>query len=358
MSKDLLYDRYGRFYELPEYLQSAGLEVTGVCLSYYPQRDRVNNKKHSVEWRSFALAGVILPDLYKYILELLDLVKHVKPDVVVGASDALHVIIAKWLGKKFDIPCVIDLYDNFESYGLTNVPVIKQLYLSALRDVQGISMISDELLELIVKKCKPKGVISVIGNAVPEGFYANLDEKESRELFSLPQDYKLIGTAGALHSNRGIIDLYCAFLALSEIYDDIGLVLAGTMDPAISVPTHERVFNLGQLDYRQVPNMLNSLDVGIICNERNKFGEYCFPQKFYEMLACKIPIIAANTGALSRLMASYNGCLYEPGNVESLVSKIQAQLRSPLILDIRYKTWPEQGEEFRKLLNTVAPVVA
>ena len=105
----------------------------------------------------------------------------------------------------------------------------------------------------------------------------------------------IIGTAGALTMNRGISTLFQAFEILKSRCPGLHLALAGPSD--VSIPLNERIHDVGVLPLERVPVFLNALDVGIICNRAGAFGTYCFPQKAREMMACNMPIVAADLAA-------------------------------------------------------------
>ena len=68
MAKDLLRDRFGRFYEIPRFLARLGHEVRGVCLKYWPEKNDVSrtDKHDQVEWSSLLLGHNWPLGLIKY----------------------------------------------------------------------------------------------------------------------------------------------------------------------------------------------------------------------------------------------------------------------------------------------------
>ena len=190
-------------------------------------------------------------------------------------------------------------------------------------------------------------------NAIPSGHFFSINKHDARNKFNLPLNGIIIGTAGALDSSRGINVLYKSFLSLAREKSNIHLVLAGRVDKKIPVPKHERVHYLGKIDYEQMSFLLNSLDIGIICNLPDAFGSYCFPQKLYEMLACKIPVIAANVGVMKRLFRKYPENLYNPDDVQSLIGAFNHQISRPVIPDLKVPVWADQGARLNALINEI-----
>ena len=175
----------------------------------------------------------------------------------------------------------------------------------------------------------------------------------SRQRLGLPESKLLIGTAGAVSVERGIKTLFQAFEKLSSKRNNLCLVLAGRLDQRLPIPTNGKVRYMGELPQCDVGHLFNALDVGVVSNRRNQFAEFCFPQKFYEMIACRLPVVAADVGVMRRLLAGYENCLYEPERADSLADAIEKQLDRPKVLDISVPAWKDRGEDFQLLLEEV-----
>jgi glycosyltransferase involved in cell wall biosynthesis len=353
MSKDLLRDHYGRFFELPKSLAAGGASVTVSCLSYYDDHETNGLKLNEVgvEWRSHYIGHNPVSGIYRYYRKLCRAVDQIKPQVIVGASDSIHTIIAAKLARKFKLPCCVDLYDNFESYGQMKLPGLKRSYRAALANAEAVTVVSAPLYEYIMDTCHPSGRVEILENAVPDGLFLPGDKAAARKELGLPETGRLLGTAGSLYRSRDIGSLYRAFLQLALRNDDLRLVLAGGVDRKLSVPAHDHIIYLGDLDYGRVPILYNALDLGIICNRDDSFGRYCFPQKLNEMMACRLPVVAAGVGVALDLFRDQAGCLYQPGNVADLERAIELQLRVRQTLDRPVPSWPTQGARLLHIIN-------
>src|SRR5262249_1264850 len=111
MGKNLLRDRFGRFYEIPKALASAGHQVRAVCLKYwqdgYPmpgvsEVSGVNWSSHDLNRNPF--------NLVSHYQRLKGIAKSFGPDIVLGASDSIQIIFASALASYLKIPLAIDLY--------------------------------------------------------------------------------------------------------------------------------------------------------------------------------------------------------------------------------------------------------
>jgi teichuronic acid biosynthesis glycosyltransferase TuaC len=357
MGKDLLRDRYGRFYELPLALAAQGADVTVSCLDYYRATDNaLNYREGDVAWHSAYIGRNPVAGMYRYYWRLRRLVQENKPQIIIGASDSIHIILAARLARKFNLPCCLDLYDNFESYGQMKLPGLKHYYRAALGRVDAITVVSAPLQKLIMDTCRPSGRVEVLENAVPDGLFFPSDKAAARKELGLPDTGRLLGTAGSLYRSRDIESLYRAFLQLTLRNDDLRLVLAGGVDRKLSVPAHDRIIYLGDLDYDRVPMLYNALDLGIICNRDDSFGRYCFPQKLYEMIACRLPVVAAGVGVALDLFRDHPKCLYQPGNSVDLERAVELQLQARLTLDLPVPAWSTQGAKLLHIINELGAV--
>jgi glycosyltransferase involved in cell wall biosynthesis len=326
MSKDLLDDRYGRLFELPSALAARGHDVSALIWSYR-RRGASFRVDAGVRWWSEDL----LPFPWAHGQRLMKLVAQTRPQVIWSSLDAIHVIRAVRLGRKLGIPVVADLYDDYESYGLTSALNLSQALRRACSKASGLSVISRTLAETLRTRSPGVGTMSVIGNGVPEGFSARSSRDEARRHLGLPLDTALIGTAGALDASRGIDDLLQAFMQLRRRRANVRLVLAGPRDRKTSeaITATDGVIDLGTMAHDQVPWLYTALDVGVVCNRDSTFGRACHPQKLVEMVACGLPAVVAAVGDAARLLGDAN--LYPPGDALALADRLEQQIDAPTI---------------------------
>ncbi|HIJ79884.1 MAG: glycosyltransferase family 4 protein [Desulfobulbaceae bacterium] len=352
-------DRYGRLYELPAELAMLGHQVAGLCLSYRPREQGPSltrtPKKNQVAWSSVNLGPFILPGLLRYFRKLKEIINDFHPDLIVAGSDALHCIFGQRIAEKHHLPCVLDLYDNFESFGLTLVPGISPLFRKAVAKAEGITCVSAQLERHVLTNYRPRGMVTTIVNAIPAELFQGKDKMIARQKLGLPAEAKLIGTAGALSKNRGIKTLIEAYNELAAHDPTIHLVLAGPQEPTIKLANDPKIHYLGELPYSEIPFLFSALDVGIICNVDSGFGRFCFPQKAYEMMACNLPVVAAGVGTMAELLSAFPEQLFSPGDVTGLVRAIRGQLTNPRQPEIPIVTWPQQAQKLLSFIEKIRP---
>lgn len=333
MSKDVILDRYARLYEIPRQLALLGHDVHGFCLDYQGAEEGVwehDGGAGRLRWRSRALGLLRVPGLVAYPRRVLRDLRAFAPDIVMGASDIPHVALGAWLAKCLARPYVADLYDNFEGFGQARIPGFVGALRWGVRQARLITTTSEPLRDFVRSAYRAQGHVIAMPSSVDHAVFHPRDKQSCREALGLPTRAKLIGTAGGLYRDKGVEPIYAAWRELSARHPDVHLVLAGPVEAQCAVPAGERVHYLGMLAHEQVATLFGALDVGIISILDTPFGRYCFPQKAYEMLACGLPVAAADVGAMSTLFADCPSALFKAGNAESMVQAVARQLDAPL----------------------------
>jgi glycosyltransferase involved in cell wall biosynthesis len=347
-NKDLLDDKYGRIREIPLELGRLGHTVTGLCLSYR-WKPQVSIQDETVTWHSY---NATISGFVKYVFQACQTAAN--SNIIIASSDSIFGIFAFLIAGLHNIPLIFDLYDNYEFFLLARIPIIKQVYKWVLRKSDGVTCVSRPLARLIKSYGRKKPMI-VLENAVCSEVFRPLNMRECRKALHLPEKGRLIGTAGALHPNRGISVLFDAFEQLKAIYPDLYLVLAGPRQ--IDLPNEPQIIYLGNLTENKVPFVFNALNVVVICNTENEFGKYCFPQKTREIMACNRPLVAANIGAMRDIFSGYpQGWLFQPNDTRDLAKAIALRLKDKRTNYVNIKTWREISVEFDKFIKFICKV--
>jgi teichuronic acid biosynthesis glycosyltransferase TuaC len=360
MGKDLLDDRFGRFRELPLELARLGHEVQGLSLSYRPRPtgsiiDSGPSRDGQVLWHSLNLANGFLPALRGYFKQARQLLQDFRPNIIWSCSDAYHAIFGYRLIREGGAKYVIDLYDNFEAFPATKLPTVLRLFKRAVRGADGVTCFSERLARHVMHTYPRSKPTTVIENGVRRAFFAIRNQQECRRQLRLPEDVRIIGTAGALDGSRAIDTLFEAFNLLSRQSNDLHLVLAGPRERSLRIPTGARVHDLGILPHQEVPCFINALDLAVICYRQSAQGEFSFPQKAYEIMACRVPLIAAAVGSMNELLSGYPTCLYEPENPQSLAEAALLQLENRITIETAVPSWTDSAKRleyfFEKMMQ-------
>ena len=249
MGKDLLDDRFGRFREIPLELARLGHKVQGLCLSYRRRSegeiiDRPSLGDAEVTWQSINLTHGPLPALHRYLRLAQHLIQELRPDIIWAGSDAYHAIFAARLARQCKIQYIVDLYDNFESYRGTAIPGILPLFKRSIRGAHGVTCVSQQLADYVHGHYRCQAPLAVLENAFRSDWFRPLDRIASRKQLGLPENATIIGTAGALHKNRGMKTLYRSYELLAASEPNLHFAIAGPRGRNDKLPTGERVHDL------------------------------------------------------------------------------------------------------------------
>jgi teichuronic acid biosynthesis glycosyltransferase TuaC len=357
MGMDLLEDRFGRFRELPLELSRLGHQVSGIAISY---RSRAGGITHDfdpgrdgrVTWHSENVIGAVRPHV-GLLRNVSRLVENYQPDILWPASDAYVVTFGVWLARRFRTLCVVDLYDNFEAFTASKLLPVMPLFRCAVRQADGVTFFSRRLAEQVIKNYPLTRASMVIENGVKKDAFVPQDRSRARRALGLPEDAIIIGVAGALDSSRGIESLFSAYDSLARKYENLHLALAGVRKRSLRIPRNPRVHDFDILPHARVPSFINALDLAVICYRRSAQGEVSFPQKAYEIIACRVPLVAAAVGSMNELLADYPQCLYEPEDTNSLARAIEYQLEEKTIVSVPVPSWGESAKQMAVFFQEV-----
>lgn len=353
--KDVLADRFGRLYEFPYHLANQGHQVRAYCLDYYGSEAEELEVQvpgsGSLSWHSRPLGGALFPFRLGATAKWLHRnLSSFSPEVIIGASDIPNLGVARWLARKTGTPYVVDLYDNFESFGQAKLPGFRRVLRDAAHDANLVVAASPALAAKVCADYAPSGSVRVMSNGVNKQVFFPADRLEARKQLSLPPHAQLIGTAGSLSRMKGFNVVLDAWAKLSARNPDAFLVLAGPLEAGLSVLRAPQVIYLGKIAETDVSCLFRALDLGIVPIPDSQFGRYCFPQKLYEMLACGLPFVASSSGPMPELLKNHPELMFGPNDANSLVLAIERQLQSPTLPSIRVQTWD-------KLIRDIEPEI-
>ena len=216
-----------------------------------------------------------------YLSHARHLLREFRPDIVWACSDAFHAIFGHWLSQECRTKCVIDLYDNFETFSGTKLPAVLPLFKRAVRGADGVTCFSQRLAQRIIQTYPRVKPTVVIESGVHPEWFIPRDRALCRQRLGLPPDGTIIGTAGALHGSRDIYSLFRAFEMLAAENGRLHLAVAGPRERVYEFPTDPESTTSSVCLTSKFLTFINSLDLAVICYRDSAQGRYSFPQKAY-----------------------------------------------------------------------------
>ncbi|WP_240342383.1 glycosyltransferase [Methylococcus sp. EFPC2] len=269
-------------------------------------------KKANLHWHS---VSAIPWGPCPFLSKAKQLALETKPDWVIGFSDTWYGIMACHIARSVGAHTLIDAYDNYESY----IPWAKPLHWAwrqALKRADAVTAAGPQLAELMSVSAGGRPV-RIVPMAADPNFFP-MEKATCRTRLGLPRDRILIGYTGSLYPSRDIELLFSVFEALRSSEPRIELVLSGRVASRTSVPagTHW----LGYRPPEEVPLILNSLDLLIVVNKPGDFGDYSYPVKIYEAMACNVPVVATDVAGTSWVLRDHPRLLVRTAEVEDFVA--------------------------------------
>jgi glycosyltransferase involved in cell wall biosynthesis len=183
--------------------------------------------------------------------------------------------------------------------------------------------------------------------ADPTGF-KQMNRRDCRQKLNLPLDKRLIGYCGALYRNRGIELIFQAYEQLRHCNQSIMLVLTGPKEKKIQLPQGAKW--LGYLPDEQMPVVLNCMDVLLVANQLSTFGNFSYPVKLYEAMACQVPIVATATKPAKWILDNKKQFLARPNDPNDLTQKIINLLPLNRYYYGEQNTWEKSCDVFETAL--------
>jgi len=340
--RDLLTRPYGRFFYLPHELSLKGHESYLLLLNYRNEPVEFMESQ-GIKWIS---ENIVPLSPLQYYNRACKLIEFVKPDWIVGFSDAYFGILAEHLGRKFGVKSLIDAYDNYESYLPWCTP-LHFLWRRAVSRATAVTAAGPQLAELLQQSRSGKPVF-IVPMAADVPTFMPLDREACRHELNLPRQKKIVGYCGSIYRNRGIQTLFDAHEIQKKMDFNIDLILTGRKQKGISLPSSVKWF--GYLSDDKIPVFLNSLDVAVVINRISRFGLYSYPVKLYEAMRCHIPVIATDTPSVNWILKGDDRFLARPDDPYDLADKIRKASTLDRIDYGEQTSWEQSCQIFEEVL--------
>ncbi len=347
-NKDMVKDNFGREIRLFEQLAKK-YKIDFICPDY-KLREKFHIKKNGID---FFVVPFSLFDPFTLLVAISSMIRENKYDVIIPTTEPIFGIIGYHFAKKFNIPIIYEVQDNYDIYASYKIPFIKMLDYRVIRKSDYVFYSNYPLMKKLEFLRKRK--IEIIENGIDLSQFRIIKKRIARERLKIKQNLKLIAYTGHISKDRGIELLIQAIKELHEEDDSIHLLLSGKVDKDINI-RHPFIIYEELPKREQLVMALNASDVLVIASPDNAFTRYCFPQKLPEYMAVNVPIVATAVGDVIRILEPFNGSLCKPDSMEDLKNKINMQLKRK---NINYRkiamnyTWEKLSKKIDRIIVEV-----
>jgi glycosyltransferase involved in cell wall biosynthesis len=262
----------------------------------------------------------------KSILNLIKLIRSVKPDIVHISFASMYIlftlpIISKMLGIK-KIIYVVQCYP-----GLRQKSLVRLIY----NQYDHIVAVSESIAHNLIQAGINPNIVSIhIIGIFGEREKSNQLRLDLRKEFKIPYQAVALGCIAFDRPVKGLDILLKAFSKVIEKKSEVHLIIIG-VDPKISsLPKlAEKLGLINNVHWAGIRDnawqILNAVDMYV----QPSLSEG-MPIAIMEATALKLPVVATNAGGVPEIVKNgENGYLAKPGCVESLVDALERMLAEP-----------------------------
>lgn len=270
---------------------------------------------------SFFVMGILLTVLYFWRLYAVIQV-NTMPDAL-----AFITVIPRLFGAKV----LLDMHEPtpelwITKYGEDRYRILLKLQIKieqlAIKYVAKVITVNDTVRKRFIERGADGGKIEVIRN-VPDDRFG----KES-SLLKTAKDFTLI-THGTIEKRYGQETIIRALPLLREQIDNLQLYIVGAGEGAERLHTLSKELNCvdtitftGHVSFSQVGEIISCADIGLVALLPTPFGELCQPNKLFEYVALRKPVVVPRLKAIQESFDDSCVTYFEPGNHEDLACKI------------------------------------
>lgn len=244
----------------------------------------------------------------------------------------------------------------------TLVRLITILEQVSLKYANAALTVNESLRERFIERGAQEQKIHVVRNVPDKGFRPNV-------LSQTTGDGLVLMTHGMIVNRYGQEVIIRALPLIRNKIEKLRLFIAGygQNDKNLRKLTTELgcsdiVTFTGLLSFPQIRELITAADIGIVPLLRSPFSELCQPNKLFEYIACKKPVIASRLGAIEESFDDSCVMFFEPGNHEDLarciVDLYQYPAKRRYLVENAYSCfepmcWKETKKIYLKVVNNL-----
>ena len=321
--KDLITDRFGRYFHLPHEWSLLGSDCMVLAADYREESigetyvDSCRFVNLPLSWRR----------AISYWAEIEERARDFRPDIVFSGGDTHLGWIGRRLAHRLNVPFIFDVFDNYESFSSARIPGMKRLFHSLAEDADLTVVVTGMLADLL-------GIADRVC-VVPNGVDMDLFRPVKRDVQK--PGFRRIAYAGGLAESRGTSTLVSAIDLLRGAEQDILLVAAGPYLDGFKFPDREWIDYRGIVGQEEVAGILGAADVAVLPYPDTNWARYTSAYKLREYLACEVPVVVTDISDY-RALAATREAVCRPEDPEDMARALEFQLRYRVIVE-RDESW-------------------
>lgn len=318
-SRDLITERFGRYYQLPVALAASGVQSLVLAADY----SSGSIDEITVGSAKFVSLPLFVHGIHSYLRRVGDAARRFGPDMVLAGSDTQFGWVGRRIARQLNVPFVFDVFDNYESFASGRIPGVKRLFHSLAHGADLTVVVSDSLGHLL----ELGDHVAVVPNGVDMDLFRPRFPGGRRE----PSPTATVGYVGGLARDRGVETLVEAVSILRRRGADLRMEIAGPLERGFNPPSETWIHNRGFVDHSEVPQIIAGLDVAVLPYPDTAWARHTSSYKVLEYMACEVPVVVTDISNYRQLAASVEA-VAQPGDPEDMARAIEFQLRNRRIV--------------------------
>lgn len=267
------------------------------------------------------------------------LCREIKP-AFIHAHDLPMLPLGLKLGKKFNIPVIFDMHENypealkyFDKKGLVNLlfknyRLAKYLERKTVPKADKIIVVVDESKNRLISEGIPQDKVHVVSNTVDPDFYSA--QTKFNEISDFKNKFVILYT-GTISPERGLDTPVKALQMINKEIQNVHMLFVGagpSLDElknlAINTGVTENVSFVGWQPHNKLKEYLQVANVAMIPQPSNDFIDTTIPHKLFEYMSQGKPVIVSDAKPLKRIITETEaGEVFRSADPESFADTIK-----------------------------------
>jgi len=225
-----------------------------------------------------------------------------------------------------------ELYDTI--YGSSGFRFVRYIHVFieryAIRFAHHVLTVNESIRQRFIDRGAPADKITVIRNVPAEDILVPSVDRKT------PDSKYLLMTHGTLQPRYGQDVLIKAMPQIRKFIPNVKLQIIGKgeIEPdlrklADSLDCKDIIEFTGEVPLKRISNYLIQADVGVIPLNRSPFSELCQPNKLFEYIALKVPVITVRLPAIEESFNDKCMIFINPENIEELARAVIELYQNP-----------------------------
>ncbi|MDB5227381.1 MAG: glycosyltransferase [Bacteroidota bacterium] len=241
-------------------------------------------------------------------------------------------IIANLLGM--NVPAVIHRHVNFSVHSKWKYRYNK---------IQRIICVSDEVKKTMMAVVKEKELSVVHPGIDVQKFRSTEIKNYLHKELNIPGEKKIVGIVTSLEKEKNVAEFVAVANKMLGQRKDIVFVIIGDGKQKEKFANLKLYTDIYFLGFRNdIPEILSDLDLFLFTSLNEGFGLVLL-----ESMAAKVPVVTTNAGSIKDIITNArNGMIYESGNINDAIEKIELVLSDENLSDAINKNAFEYVQQF------------